>query len=65
MRTVESLIRELQKFPPLAMCKAFEGEETGIVVRDRVTGDEAGFVPASMHDVDESHEPAHINGEGG
>jgi hypothetical protein len=33
MRTVRSLIEELAKFPDEALCYAYEGEITGIVVR--------------------------------
>lgn len=32
MRTVKNLIEELQKFPPTALCGAYEGEATGICV---------------------------------
>lgn len=32
MRTVENLIHELRKFPPDAMCSAYEGEVIGIVI---------------------------------
>lgn len=32
MRTVKSLIEELQKFPPDAVCFAYEGEVTGVVI---------------------------------
>jgi hypothetical protein len=33
MRTVKSLIEELTRFPDEALCHAYEGEITGIVVR--------------------------------
>ena len=48
MQTVASLIRELQKFPPLAICHAYEGEVTGVVVStpDHRTGN-LGYVPCS------------------
>ncbi len=32
MRTVKSLIEELQKFPPGATCFAYEGEVSGLIV---------------------------------
>lgn len=33
MRTVKSLIEELARFPDEALCHAYEGEITGIVIR--------------------------------
>lgn len=33
MRTVKSLIEELTRFPDEALCHAYEGEITGIVIR--------------------------------
>jgi hypothetical protein len=33
MRTVKSLIEELARFPDHALCHAYEGEITGIVIR--------------------------------
>ena len=33
MRTVKSLVDELSRFPDEALCHAYEGEVTGIVVR--------------------------------
>jgi len=33
MRTVRSLIEELARFPDEALCHAYEGEITGIVIR--------------------------------
>lgn len=32
MRTVESLIEELKKFPPDAKCRAYEGEIIGLII---------------------------------
>ena len=32
MRTVRSMIEELQKFPPNALCYAYEGEVIGLVI---------------------------------
>lgn len=60
MQTVESLIRELQKFPSNAICHAYEGEVTGVIVstRDNRLGD-LGYVPCS--EADEQEGPAVIN----
>lgn len=35
MRTVRSLIEELARFPDDALCHAYEGEISGIVIRHR------------------------------
>lgn len=33
MRTVKSLIEDLARFPDHALCDAYEGEITGVVIR--------------------------------
>ena len=44
MRTVASLIKELEKFPKDARCYAYEGEDTGISI---ITKDgKCGFIYA-------------------
>ena len=46
MRTVESLIKELEKFPKDATCFAYEGEEIGVAIEtlDR----KYGFIHAPL-----------------
>lgn len=36
MRTVKDLIEQLERFPPDAVCYAYEGEITGVVVTEAV-----------------------------
>lgn len=43
MITVKRLIEELRKFPDDALCEAYEGEDTGILIRKN---DNTGFIPA-------------------
>lgn len=61
MRTVAWLIAELKKFPPDAVCFAYEGECTGIVIErgERKQGEapEHGVIHCSESDeYDNSHE---------
>ncbi len=60
MQTVESLIRELSKFPKDAICHAYEGEVVGVVVStpENRLGD-LGYVPCS--EAEELEGPADIN----
>lgn len=63
MRTVESLIRELQKFPPDAMSHAHEGERCGVTILVRQPSKHSsvtllGFVDATEWIEDESDVPA-------
>lgn len=58
MRTVASLIRELQKFPPDAMCHAYEGERCGLTVMSATAEAQIGFVDASESGDDESDKAA-------
>lgn len=55
MRTVESLITELQKFPPQAKCYAYEGEVIGIVINppSRNPGDTQGVIFCAEGDGEE------------
>lgn len=41
MRSIKSLIAELQKFPEDAFCYAYEGEVTGLIIGD---GGEFGYI---------------------
>lgn len=45
MITVAKLIEELQKYPPNALCYAYEGEVVGVVI---INGDreELGYIEA-------------------
>lgn len=47
MRTVSDLITELQKFPPDAVCYAYEGEVCGVVVeeKEKPTDPDGRFLP--------------------
>jgi hypothetical protein len=47
MRTVKSLVEELSRFPNEALCHAYEGEVTGIVVR---YGGGEGVIHCSAHE---------------
>jgi hypothetical protein len=48
MRSVKSLIAELQKFPPDAVCWVYEGEACGVVVvPSRESRDSIGYVSCS------------------
>ena len=49
MITVAEMIQALQKFPPNALCYAYEGEITGVVVVNG-DGDELGYVSAPEGD---------------
>lgn len=42
MRRVDDLIRELQKFPPDALCHGYEGEDTGVTIH--LPGGRFGFI---------------------
>lgn len=62
MKTVASLIRELGKFPPDALCYAYEGEVRGIVVvgpevKQNANGGrgrpQLGYVPATEDEADD------------
>ncbi len=53
MRTVRSLIEELQTFPPEAACFAYEGEVTGVIVNH---GKQQGIVYCN-EGTPESEEP--------
>ncbi len=44
MRTVGSLIKELEKFPPQAECFGYEGEATGVSITFE---DKFGFIYCS------------------
>lgn len=57
MRTVASLIKELQKFPPQAGCNAYEGEGVGITI---YLGDECGWIECTGKDENEDHIPADL-----
>jgi hypothetical protein len=66
MRTVGDLVAELSRFPPDALCYAYEGEVRGVVVvtAEVVTHpnggqgrDELGHVPCGESD-DEENTPA-------
>jgi hypothetical protein len=51
MRTVKSLIVELQKFPDDAVCYAYEGEVTGIIIeRQGHRLEKQGFISCSETD---------------
>ncbi len=47
MRTVKSLIEELDKFPQEALCHAYEGEIVGIVIRH---GGREGVIHCGEHE---------------
>lgn len=51
MKTVKELQAELAKFPDAAICYAYEGVDTGIVIREneRLRG-KYGFIPCSAYD---------------
>jgi hypothetical protein len=55
MRTVESLIRELQTFPSDAVCWAYEGEVSGIVIAEPAgyPRKEIGVIHCGEGDIDE------------
>lgn len=53
MRTVASLIAELQKFPPDALAYAYEGEVTGVVICADADGQELGYIPANEGDLND------------
>lgn len=56
MRTVASLIRELQKFPPDALCHAYDGiEDVGVTIRDH------GFIRCREADPLDDPVPAEVD----
>lgn len=56
MRTIKSLISELQKFPEDALCYAYEGEVTGVIIGD---GGSLGYIECcELDNVEDS--PAEI-----
>lgn len=58
MRRVDNLIRELQKFPPDALCHGYEGEDTGLTVCLPNNG-RCGFIACRETD-DLDEEPAEM-----
>ncbi len=46
-QTVESLVRELLRFPLDATCVAYEGEVVGVTVSEAGSGEQIGYVPCA------------------
>jgi hypothetical protein len=65
MRTVKSLIEELQKFPPEAMCYAYEGEIIGVVVYEPTADNKhyLGYVYCGEIHANEKETVIHGGGE--
>ena len=62
MRTVESLIEELKKFPGGAYCFGYSGEMGGVIIRKDITGwRQIGTIDCGETDDDESNIPAEID----
>lgn len=57
MRSIASLIRELQKFPPSARCHGYEGEDVGLAI------DGLGFIRCREDEPPDDDVPAEIYGE--
>lgn len=47
MKTVGELIKELEKFPKNSLCWAYEGESTGIAIRNNIGDPKHGFIYCS------------------
>ena len=60
MRTIKSLIEELNKFPPNSRCYAYEGEITGVVILAK-NSKELGYISCRPRDALEDETPAKKN----